>query len=271
MADAGRALLEVRQAALAKELLEKAAAADPSAGLDLDVAIAVFETGGAADGLRRLDRIPAARRGADYHLARAQMLNALGKPEEAIAAMHRAIDTAPRNPDLYWQASVLLRRNEREAEAAALLSKAEEAMPREAQIPVLRATLLEFAQKTDEALRLLETVQRRWPELPAAWVARGLIFAAHGRHAEARDALRTALSLGARSPEALAHLTDSILRSGSADAGDAASAIHRALRLAPGDPWIRSLAARIGKDAAAKPVEAPDPRRLFETRPPREW
>src|SRR5205814_2309979 len=95
MADAGRALLEARQHALARELLEKAAAADSSAGLDLDVAIAVFQTGGAADGLRRLDRVPAARRGAAYHLARAQMLQAVGKAPDAIAAMNRAIDAAP--------------------------------------------------------------------------------------------------------------------------------------------------------------------------------
>jgi tetratricopeptide (TPR) repeat protein len=263
MADAGRALLEARQHALARELLEKAAAADPSAKLDLDVAIAVFQTGDAAEGLRRLDRIPAARRGAEYHLARAQMLNALDKGGEAIAAIERAIDAAPKNPDLYWQASVLLRRNKREVEAAALLAKAEEAMPQEPQIPVVRATLLEFGEKTDEALRLLETVERRWPELPAVWVARGLIFAAHGRHAEARDALQTAVALGARSPETLAHLADSMLRA-APESKDAKPIVARASRLAPNDPWIRKL-------AAGEATEAPDARRLFESRPPREW
>ena len=64
MADAGRALLEARQYAPAREVLEKAAAADPSAGLELDIAIAVFQTSGAADGLRQLERVPASRRGA---------------------------------------------------------------------------------------------------------------------------------------------------------------------------------------------------------------
>src|SRR5262249_37882020 len=90
MADAGRALLEAEQAAPAGGLLEKAAAADPSAHLELDLAIAVFQTSGATDGLRQLERVPASRRGADYHVARAQMLNASGKADDAIAAMHRA-------------------------------------------------------------------------------------------------------------------------------------------------------------------------------------
>jgi len=166
---------------------------------------------------------------------------------------------------------VLLRRNKQDAEAAALLAKAEEAMPQEPQFPVLRATLLEFADHTDDALQLVETVQRRWPELSAAWVARGLIEAAHGRHKEAREALQTAVSLGARSPEVLAHLANSILLAAGAGAGDAASVIQRAVRLAPGDPWIANLAARIAKKAAVEPIEAPDPRLLFESRPPREW
>src|SRR5207253_640741 len=78
-ADAGRALLEARQFALARELLDKAAAADPSAGLELDLAIAVFQTSGPAEGLRQLEKVPPSRRSAGYHLARAQMLDASGK------------------------------------------------------------------------------------------------------------------------------------------------------------------------------------------------
>jgi tetratricopeptide (TPR) repeat protein len=225
MADAGRALLEAHQYVAARELLEKSAAADPSAGLELDLAVAVFQTSGGADGLRQLERVPAARRGADYHLARAQMLNGTGKSAEAMAELVRAIEASPRNPDLYWQAAVLLQRSEKGAEALTMLSKAEQAMPQEPQIPVIRAAMLELTGKTEEALQLLETVQHRWPELASAWVARGIIQAAHEHPAQARRALETAVSLGARSAE------------------------------------VRSAAA----------ADAPDPRRLFQSRPPREW
>jgi tetratricopeptide (TPR) repeat protein len=220
LADAGRALLEARQYAPARALLEKAAAADPSAGLELDLAVAVFETSGAADGLRQLDRVSQAHRGAAYELARARMLDASGKPDEAIAAMNRAIEGTPKDPDLYWQASVLLHRNGSDKEALTILEKAEQSLPQEPQIRVIRAALLELTGQTDEALRLLDTVRHRWPEFPAAWVATGMIHAAHERNSEARQALATAVSVGAHSPE------------------------------------------------------APDPsglRRLFESRPPREW
>lgn len=271
MADAGRALLEAGQHVPARELLQKAAAADPSAGLELDLAIAIFQTSGPTDGLRQLERVPSPRRGAEYHLARARMLNASGEAGDAIAEMNRAIEASPKQTDLYWQASVLLYHSERGADALELLSKAEAAMPQEPQIPVVRAALLELSGKTDEATRLLDTVQRRWPEMAAAWVARGLIHAAHAHYAEARQALSTAVSLGARSPEALAHLADSILRSQPTPIAEAQSAIERALRLAPGDAWMLNLAAQIRKDATAKTTEAPDPRRLFQSRPPREW
>jgi superkiller protein 3 len=264
MADAGRALVEARQFVPARELLEKAAAADPSAGLELDVSIAVFQTAGATDGLRQLERVPASRRGADYQVARAQMLNAAGKAEDAIAAMNRAIELAPKQPELYWQASVLLHRSKRGEEAIALLSKAEQSMPQEPQLPVVRAALLELAGQTDEATQILDTVQRRWPEFAPAWVARGMIHAAHEQYGAARQALETAVALGARSPEALAHLADCIRRSAPDRTSDAKSAAQRALRLAPGDPWIQSL-------TDGKSPDPPDPRGLFQSRPPREW
>ncbi len=211
MADAGRALLEARQYAPARELLERAAAADPSAGVELDLAIAVFETTGPADGLRQLQNVPSAHRAAGYYFARARMLDASGKSEDAIAAMKRAIETSPKDPELYWQASVLLHRSDRDKDALELLSRAEQSMPQEPQIPVIRVALLELQGRGDEAVRLLDMVQRRWPEFAPAWVARGLIHA-HEQSAEARRELATAVSLGARSPEALGRETPDLGR-----------------------------------------------------------
>src|SRR5229473_2393438 len=204
LADAGRALLIARQYSPAKELLEQAAASDPSAGLELDLSIAAFHNEGAAEGLRLVDRVAKSRRNADYHLARAQMLDASGKAGDAIAALDRAIHAAPGRADLYWQAAVFLNRNGHAPEALQLLDRAEQILPQDPQIPLLRATLLESAGQTEDAEHLLDKIQRRWPEGGAVWAARGIILAAHGHFEEARRALETAVSLGARSPEARA-------------------------------------------------------------------
>ena len=118
--------------------------------------------------------------------------------------------------------------------------------------------------------RATDAVQRRWPEFAAAWVARGLIQAAHEQYAEARRALENAVTLGAHSPEALGHLVDCMLRGEAALAAEAQPSIDRALRLAPNDPWLKNLSARIRKQDV-KPVDTPDPRRLFQSRPPGEW
>jgi len=325
LADAGRALLIARQYSPAKELLEQAAASDPSAGLELDLSIAAFHNEGAAEGLRLVDRVAKSRRIADYHLARAQMLDASGKAGDAIAALDRAIHAAPGRADLYWQAAVFLNRHGHAPEALQLLDRAEQILPQDPQIPLLRATLLESAGQTEYAEHVLDKIQRRWPEGGAVWVARGIILAAHRHFEEARRALETAVSLGARSPEALFYLADTTIRSAPDRIGDAEAAVREALKLAPEDPWIQTLAGQIAykkgdyktaaerqqnairlrprsieahkdlarsytalgrkqeaqaqtdiaqaiqKDSTDKAAEAPDPGKLFETRPPQDW
>jgi tetratricopeptide (TPR) repeat protein len=268
-ADAGRALLEARQFAPAKELLEKAASADPAAGLELYLAIATFHTTGAAEGLRLLNRVPAARRGSDFHLARAQMLAASEDVAGAIQAMDLAITASPKRPDLYWHAAVLLNRNGRRAEAFKLLDRAGETLPQDPQIPLVRAALLELDGQTADAEQLLDQIQRRWPEVAAVWVARGIIHAAHQRFDPARRALETAMTLGARSPEALYYLADSTIRSAPDRLADAEAAVRKALLLAPDDPSLKALAYRIRR--ADGDYEVPDPGRLFRTRPPQDW
>jgi tetratricopeptide (TPR) repeat protein len=330
LADAGRALLAARRYAPAKELLEQAAASDPSAGLELDLSISAFHNTGAAEGLRLLLRVAESRRNADYYLARAQMLDAAGKTAsekagDVMADLDRAIRAAPGRPDLYWQAAVHLNGNGHAPEAMQLLDRAEEILPREPQIPLLRATLLESAGQSEAAEHLLDTIQRRWPEGGAVWVARGIISAAHRQFEEARRALETAISLGAHSPEAWFYLADTTMRTAPDRTGDAEAAVREALKLAPEDPWIQTLAGQIAykkgdyktaaqrqqnairlrpnsieahqdlaqsyaslgrqqeaqsqreiaqaiqKDSPDKGAEAPDPRRLFQTRPPQDW
>ena len=77
LADAGRALLQAKQYALAKEFLE-------AAGVEPDLTI-----------------------------ASAQLLDSSGKHEEAIAALSRVTAAGPARPEVYWQTASLLLRNRR--------------------------------------------------------------------------------------------------------------------------------------------------------------
>jgi protein SCO1 len=245
LADAGRALLESKQYLPARELLEQAAAAGASADVDLDLAMATLRATGVREGLQLMDRVPESRRSGDYYLARAQMLDASGKADEAASALDQALHAAPQRPDLYRQAAVVLVKNGRLTEALGLLDQAARILPQDREIPLLKATTLERAGRTPDAERLLDEIQNRWPEWHAVWVAQGVILATHRHFQEARHALDTAVALGARSPEAYYYLADSILHSAAGPIDGAEAAIQHALRQAPDDPWMLALAGRI--------------------------
>jgi predicted Zn-dependent protease len=57
--------------------------------------------------------------------------------------------------------------------------------------------------------------------------------------------LETAVSLGAHSPETWFSLADATSRSAPDRLGDADAAVREALKLAPEDPWIQTLAGQI--------------------------
>jgi tetratricopeptide (TPR) repeat protein len=272
LADAGRAMLAARQYPLAKDLLERTAAADPGAGVELDLAIATFNTDGLAAGIARLERVPESGRGSDYYLARAQMLEAGGKPDEATAAVLESVAAEPQRPDLYWQAAVIMTRNHRAAEALQLLDRAAAALPQEPQIPVVKAAIEELTGKTDEARRLLNDAQHRWPEVAAVWVAQGIVLSRTDAE-EARRALETAVSLGAHSPETFYALADSSWRAGPQHLEAARSAVAQALKSAPDDAQILELSKMIAtrNSAGASRDDVMDPAKLFLTRPPRDW
>ena len=206
LADAGRALLEARQYAPARELLEKAVAA--AADVELDLAIAAFHAAGPAEGTRLLDGVPEAARGGDYYLARAEMLDASGNAPEAAAALEQALRASPRRSGLYLQVGSFLLRKGRTGDALRVSDEAMQAFAEEREILLMRAVVLEQADRGGEAAPLLEQMQNRWPEWPAGWLAQGLILARHGRRGEARAALATALALGAQSPEVRHYLEE---------------------------------------------------------------
>jgi tetratricopeptide (TPR) repeat protein len=250
LTDAGRALLGANYFVLARDLLQQAVAVgknQTAAGLDL--AIATFRASGAATGalagLKLMDGLPESERSADFYLARAQMLDASGKFADAAKALDEALRAAPKRPDLYRQAIALLVKRGRAPDALRVIEEAALALPDNREILLMKATTFELARQSDDAEHLLMDIQNRWPEWSTAWLAHGIILDSRKRYEEARQALETAVALGARSPEAYFYLADSELHSGAARIDAAERAIRQALDLSPGDPWIQSLAGKI--------------------------
>jgi tetratricopeptide (TPR) repeat protein len=154
LADAGAALLAAEQYSLGQNFLEQALAlTGPSPDLSLDLAIVTFHVVSARAGLEQLDRIPEAQRTGDYYLARAQMLDAAGRPADAIAAVNQALSKAPSRPELYRQATLFLVRNHRLPEALRLLDEATRILPENPELLLLKSNTLELAGKTENVKR----------------------------------------------------------------------------------------------------------------------
>ncbi len=94
----------------AKQLLEKRSATSPNfpPEMRIDLAMADLHVSGAQAGLDALNAIPQSERNGDYYLARAQMLAAQNRPQDAEVSIQQAIRANPTRPELYRQAALLL-------------------------------------------------------------------------------------------------------------------------------------------------------------------
>jgi len=254
IAEAAAALLNAEQYAAAKELLESAPAGSPDTALDL--AIAVFHVSGAQAGLEQLDGIPEAQRSGDYYLARAEMLDAAKRPEEAFAMLRKALAASPKRSDLYRHAAMLLIRKRRAGEALQLLARGAAVLPDNPDILLLEAIARELSSETGQAERLLKTVEDRWPEWPDAWIADAMVRDLHGQYAEARSRLDTGMALGAKTAAAYYLLADTAMHAGRTE--EARGAIAQASALAPGDAAVKALAGAIQSGGALPPGTAAD-------------
>ena len=162
LADAGHALLAAQQYGPAMEVLTLA-----GAGGEVDLAVAVFRGGDRVKGWALLDGMGADRRDGTYLLSRAAMLEALDKPEQALAVYG---EVARAHPD---DRSILL----------------------------MKAVATELAGQGRDAEQLLDEVRNRWPEWYPVWLAQGTILRLHGRADEAKRAVDTAALLGAPGAE----------------------------------------------------------------------
>ncbi len=182
LAEAGNSLIRVRQYAIGKTFLQQAVTlAGTDGDLGLDLAIATWHTADAQTGIDQMDRIPAAQRTGDYYLARAEMLDAAGRMEEAKAAAEQALKAVPRRPDLYRDTAVSLVQADRISEALQVANQAAIGFPNDPEILLTKVGVLEAAKRNDEAEGLLTAIEKRWPEWPDVWLADATLHAGKGR------------------------------------------------------------------------------------------
>jgi tetratricopeptide (TPR) repeat protein len=245
-AECGRALLDAGQYKAAREFLERAVEAEPSNTLRrVDLALAVFHDASPESALAELDRTPAAARQGDYYLLRAQLLDALRKPQEAAEALHRGIQSSPTRPDLYFQAALFMVDHNQVQEMLDFLAKADRVVANSPQLELTRAIGHALLHQDDQAAAVLTKMESLWPDWYLPYLVHGVLLAYRIRGAEAQPLLETAIALGAHKAMAYYHLAFAIITSQPENIAGAQAAIRDALALNPKDPYIQSLAGRI--------------------------
>jgi tetratricopeptide (TPR) repeat protein len=246
LAACGKALLDDGQYAASREFLEPAVAANPAAAdLRLDLAIAVFNSAGPEAGLTILGETSPAQRQGDYFLLRAQILDAMNKPEEAAEALNRGLATAPTRPDLYYQGALFLIKHEQYKRAIGFLEHANQAIPDVPELQLLQAMAYELVRDHDNTMRILARIESRWPEWALPYMIQGITLAIRLRSAEAEPVLKNAIALGADDGIANYYLALVIVNSNPERVEEAHRAISKALQMTPDDVYVQSLAGKI--------------------------
>lgn len=244
--DCAQVLMEYREFGLAREFLDPVVEADPSArDARLDLAIATFHSVDAAAGLAVLDKTPADQRHGDYFLLRAQILDAMGKLEEATADLNRGFAAAPTRSDLYFQAALFLIKHQQYHKAVYLLEQANHVVPDTPDLRLTEAIAYELLQQPENAQKLLTQIESHWPEWGEPYLINGIMLETRFKSSQAKPLLETAISLGERDATAFYYLALATTHASPDDVTDAQKAIDEALKLNPKDPYVRELAGRI--------------------------
>jgi tetratricopeptide (TPR) repeat protein len=243
LAECGRVLMEYEQYEAARKFLETAARSGSSEA-KLDLALAVFHQAGPQAALDVIEQVPANQRKGDYYLLRAQMLDSLGRVQEAAEALNRGFRAAPTRADLYYQAAIFLIKHQQYAQAQQLLQQANSFVPDVPELMLTQAIVLELNKEPEKAKQLLSQMQSRWPEWEVPYLIHGIILESRLFSAEAKPMLETAIALGAKDPAAYYYLALATQHATPEDVEGVQKAISKAVQLSPDDPFIRSLAGR---------------------------
>jgi tetratricopeptide (TPR) repeat protein len=251
LAGCGRELLDAGQYGLAREFLTSAMKQAPSPGaasvedLRLDLSFAIFHGEGSAAALAELDKTPPLFRHGDYYLIRAQILDSMGKENEAAADLNRGITASPTRANLYFQAALFLIKHGEYQQTVRLLDLAKRAVPDDPGLMLIQAITYELLQRFDESQKLIAEIQSRWPEWSQPYLIDGIILQNHFKQKEARQKLETAITLGVDDPKAYFYLASACLDSNPQDFQGADKAIGEGLEAAPENAELQWMAGKI--------------------------
>ena len=203
---AGSFLLSFERYPLAREFLERAAAGNPSANLDL--ATALFYLDGPTKALTILERVPVQQRSGDYLLLEAKLLDAADQRGEADKVLKQGLQLSSSNPQIAKEAALLLVRHDQSGLAIQFLEKAGAGNP---DLLLLRATISAVAGQRSAAEKALREIEAEWPEWERPYMVHGLLLE-KTQPGVARQKIQTAIALG--STEASAHCALARLGSG---------------------------------------------------------
>ena len=195
---AGRNLLNFDRFELARQFLERAAAADPAARLDL--AAATYYLEGPAQALQVLEQAPATQEQiGDYLLLKAKILDAAGREADSEKVLEQGLPLAVSRPQIARDAALLLVRHGRKEQAIELLARAAVDNP---DLLLTEAIVMALAGRAGSAEKVLKEIEFRWPEWDQPYLAHGLLLE-KSRPREARQKLQTALALGSQEAAAV--------------------------------------------------------------------
>lgn len=239
------ALLQHGQYALAQQFLALVVKANPSAENRLDLALATFHAMGPEPSLVELDKIPLDQRTGDVYLLKAQVLDALGRFEDAAKTLNTGFQMEPKRPDLYLWASLFLLKHNRDQQALTLLEQATKIVPDDPDLLLTQAAMLEVTRDTERADALLQKIQSRWPEWGRSYLVRGIIQATHRKPQEALQSFRSAIALGEKTASAYYYVADLTRMVTPNDRDTIRQAIAEALHLDANDALSHALAGKI--------------------------
>lgn len=179
-----------------------------------------------------------------YHSNRGGELLRLGKEEEALPWLQRAVAIDPELPGAWINYGVAQRRAGNAKEAEAAYRKALEVDPNAVSAYQNLAALLRHQGKREEAEDLLALSFKLGSRNPFIYLSLGDLSLIHGRIDEARRFYKRALRLYRDSAEPYAAMGIAALASG--DSGEAARWMRKAVAIDQENQRVKALVARLG-------------------------